>query len=104
MDDREKSVLERLVEIDEHVSTADEIEPQKRRVGNHVVLGENHQFAKRFFHFELIFLYGEIALYQHFVHIDETGLRIDTAAGDFKRLIIDIGREDFNFVAVDFVF
>ena len=39
-----------LVEIDEQIAAADEIEPGKRRVGQQVLPGEHHLFAQMLAH------------------------------------------------------
>ncbi|MNO91689.1 hypothetical protein D3C76_832410 [compost metagenome] len=89
------------VEIDEQVAAADQVQLGKRRVGQQVVLGEQHTFSYLLAHLVHTLTRDEVLLDTLVADIGNDTDRVDTPAPDIQGMLIDIGGKQLQ---VDLVF
>ncbi len=82
------------LEVDEHVSAADEVELRERGVADDVVRREDHHLAQGLADPDLRAFRNEVALAPLGGHGGERLCRVDACGSVLQRLLVDVGRED----------
>ena len=83
--------LSGLVQVNQQIAAADQIDSGKRRIAQHIVAGEQHFFAHLLGHPKTVFFKGEEMLQPDSRHIRRNGRRIQAVAGEGNRPVVNIG-------------
>ena len=96
MEDRDDLCLRFGLKIDQQIPARDQIEPRERRIGQHVLHGEDHRRAQFRQHPVAVIFLREKAgePLRRYVCLDRFGIKTLSRAGDGVR--IDIGGEDLQ--------
>ena len=91
-----RAALQHRLEIDQHVTAADQVEPRKGSVAHHVLPRENANIAQEARDVIGCVRGGEVAAQQLRTHVGRNAFRIHAGARPFDRGVADIGGEHFD--------
>src|SRR5262249_48494465 len=96
MENREDPLLQRVIEVDEHVATADQIEVAEGGVGGHVMPREDAQIAHYLVDLVMPIASEEEPPQALRRNVDLDVVHVDAAAGLLQGGFIEIGGQDLD--------
>ena len=88
--------LARLVQVDQQVAAANQVDAGKRRIAQHIVVGKQHLFAYLLDHPELLFFLSEKLLQPGRRYIGRDRCRIQSVAAEVDRPFVNVGGKNMQ--------